>query len=307
MVMNSSSRNGVIPKWIVIHTAEGTRTVGDLYNFFNGGVAASSHAGADGYQLSGPWVDDTRAAWTLLNGNARSFNLEMCGFAAWSRATWLSTGWVWNPQHTAQCWNPRGIIWNAAKWVVQKRDAAKRIYGIDIPIGRKLSPSEVGNGAKGLFGHVDYTYGTGDGDHTDPGGNFPWDILIQDINAILGGGDDMPSPDDLWKHPITNPHDGYSAPARDWLIGNAAAIGKLQKQVDALPAELWDESLRGDDAVAEDGTRTPYSDKASQWLVDRARKDSEILEQLSELKDAVAALTALVTPIASANPVEVQE
>lgn len=188
MVMNSSSRNGQAARLIVIHDAEGSLTVESLFNFFNGGVAASSHAGADGYKLSGPWVPDERAAWTLLNGNPYSFNLELCGFASWSREKWLSTGWVSNPQGTGSVYNPRQMIRHAAQWVVQKRDAARRLWGIEIPINRKLSPAEVGRGAAGLCGHIDYTYGTSDGDHTDPGSNFPWDVLLQDIAAIEGGG-----------------------------------------------------------------------------------------------------------------------
>jgi hypothetical protein len=188
MAINSSSRNGQRGRLIVIHSAEGSRTVESLYAFFNGGVAASSHGGADGYKLADGWVPDERAAWTLLNGNPYSFNLELCGFASWSRAEWLSEGWVWNPQRTGQVWNPRQMIRHAALWVVRKRDAAKRLWGIDIPIDRKLSPNEVGAGKAGLCGHADYTYGTGDGDHTDPGPNVPWDVLIADIKAITGGG-----------------------------------------------------------------------------------------------------------------------
>jgi hypothetical protein len=188
MVMNSSSRNGQAARLIVIHTAEGSRTVESLYTYFNGGVAASSHAGADGHKLTSPWVPDERAAWTLLNGNPYSFNLELCGFAGWSREKWLSEGWVSNPQGTGSVYSPRQMIRHAAQWVVQKRDAARRLWGIEIPLNRKLSPAEVGRGAAGLCGHSDYTYGTGDGDHTDPGSNFPWDVLLQDIAAIEGGG-----------------------------------------------------------------------------------------------------------------------
>jgi hypothetical protein len=199
MAIKMSSRNGIVPIWIVIHTAEGSRTVESLYNFFNGGVAASSHAGADGFKLSSPWVPDELAAWTLLNGNPYSFNLELCGFARWTRAQWLSEGCV------DGVWNPRQMIRHAALWVVEKKFAAKRIWGVDIPLV-KLSPAQVGRKEKGVCGHVDYTFGTGDGDHTDPGVNFPWDVLLDDANKFLNGTgeeDDM-TPDEynrevLWR------------------------------------------------------------------------------------------------------------
>lgn len=299
MAMNSSSRGGIRPIWIVIHTAEGSRTAASLFNYFNSGVAASSHAGADGYILSDPWVDDTRAAWTLLNGNPYSFNLELCGFAGWSRATWLSEGWVWNPARTAQVWNPRQMIRHAAQWVVQKRDAAKRIYGIDIPIGRKLTPTEVGRYTPGVCGHVDYTYGTGDGDHTDPGPNFPWDVLFNDINAILGGGsggggNEVPTQDE-WNNlsaKVDRIHMAATAEISS-IWGYVEAIGKGRESVehgvnrgDVLGAwnRVWSEPLLGDPTRdPATGVETPYTDSAEVWLVDRARKDAELKKQIADL------------------------
>lgn len=171
MTLPSSPRYGAQVIWVTLHTAEGARTVGSLFGFFDRNQNASSHAGADGYELSAPWVPDERAAWTLLNGNPRSLNLEMCGFAHWTRAQWLSTGWV------DGVWNPRQMIRHAAMWVKQKCDK----YGLP---RRLLTPAEVGRGVSGVIDHARYTYGTGDGDHTDVGVNFPWDVLFIDMAEL---------------------------------------------------------------------------------------------------------------------------
>lgn len=178
MTLPSSPRYGFKPIWVTLHTAEGARTVESLYDFFDRNQNASSHAGADGYRLSGDWVPDDRAAWTLLNGNPRSLNLEMCGFARWTRGQWLSDGWV------DGVWNPRQMIRNAAAWARRKCDN----HGVP---RRLLTPAEVGQGHSGIIDHARYTYGTGDGDHTDVGTSFPWDVFFADLNSDLNG--DLPS------------------------------------------------------------------------------------------------------------------
>jgi hypothetical protein len=177
VTLPSSPRYGAKIIWIALHTAEGARTVGSLYGYFDRNQNASSHAGADGYQLSEPWVPDERAAWTLLNGNPRSLNLEMCGFAHWTREQWLSTGWV------DGVWNPRQMIRHAAAWTRQKCDAHS------VP-RRLLTPAEVGQGMSGIIDHARYTFGTGDGNHTDVGKNFPWDVYFSDLGG--GSGEEDP-------------------------------------------------------------------------------------------------------------------
>lgn len=180
MSLPSSPRHGATILWATLHSAEGARTVGSLFDFFNRNQNASSHAGADGYQLSGPWVPDELAAWTLLNGNPRSLNLELCGFAHWTREQWLSEGWV------DGVWNPRQMIRNAAAWVRQKCDRH------NIP-KRWLTLDQIRRGERGIIMHADYTYATGDGDHTDLGKNFPRDVLLSDVNGSGGttGDDEM--------------------------------------------------------------------------------------------------------------------
>lgn len=175
MALPSSSRNGQRVRLVVLHTAEGAQTNASLFGYFDRNQNASSHVGIDDAGISPVWVPYDRAAWTLRGGNPYSENAEMCAWARWTRAEWLA--------HDT-------LLSHAAAWV------RSRCLARGIPIV-KLSPADVKAGKAGVCGHADYTYGTGDGTHTDPGPNFPWDIVI---NRAKGPQTDwlaMATPDDL--------------------------------------------------------------------------------------------------------------
>lgn len=155
---NSSSRGHTRVIWVVVHTAEGIRKASDLKAFFDRSTSSSAHAVADDHTLLDALVPYDRASWTLRNGNSRSDNLELCGFASWSREEWLN--------------HHRGMLFNAALWI------RRRCLARGVPIV-KLSPADVRAGKAGVIGHHDYTVGTGDGTHWDPGPGFPWDIVIK--------------------------------------------------------------------------------------------------------------------------------
>jgi len=222
MALASSSRNGARIIWVCLHTAEGSRRRSDLYHFFDTVRSGSSHGGADGTGLDDGWVPDDQAAWTLLNGNPRSLNLEMCGFARWSRAQWLSEGTVDGVV------NPRQMIRNAAEWVRRKCDK----HGIP---RQHIGSAGVAAGRPGVIMHWDYTVGASDGDHTDIGGNFPWDVLFADVNGTSSE-DDMPSANDIWMAPLRlktgpGPKDYEEHPAVEWITVMAQRIAWLERQL----------------------------------------------------------------------------
>ncbi|MGW4484346.1 N-acetylmuramoyl-L-alanine amidase [Amycolatopsis sp. NPDC004368] len=163
----SSSRGGARVLWVTVHTAEGIRKASDLQAFFNRSTDSSAHAVADDNTLLDNLVPYDRAAWTLRNGNPKSDNLELCGFASWSRDEWLT-------EH-------QGMLRNAANWI------RSRCTARGIPI-TKLSAADVHAGKAGVIGHVDYTNGTGDGTHWDPGPGFPWDVVISMASGAVAGG-----------------------------------------------------------------------------------------------------------------------
>lgn len=180
MALPSSDRRGARVIWIAIHSAEGARTKEDLYAFFNRNQNASSHVGIDGRGIA-DWVPRERYAWTLLNGNPISVNAELCAFARWTRAQWLSTGWV------DGCYNPREIVRNTARWVLREAKA------LGIPL-QYIGTDGVRARRAGVIIHWDYSKGTGNGDHWDTGNNFPFDVMFQDIRTLQGGTTPAPEP-----------------------------------------------------------------------------------------------------------------
>lgn len=161
MAYKSSPRGDRPVSLVAIHTAEGARTAESLGEYFyREDIQASSHVGIDQNKVL-QYVPYERSAWTLRSGNPISDNAELCGFAAWSRDTWL---------------NQYGSMLRlAAQW------ARERCLARDIPMVA-LSSADVAIGHWGIIGHDDWTYGMHDGTHTDPGVTFPWDVFMEMVN-----------------------------------------------------------------------------------------------------------------------------
>lgn len=144
-------------RMLVLHTAEGATTIESLGNYFsNYGNQVSSHVGADDKRgIIGEYVSRGNAAWTQANYNNDAVSLELCGFAHWSRNTWM------NEHHN--------MLLNCADWI--REEAGKA--GISI-ISLNDSQSQ-GNG-KGVTQHI--RLGPGGGGHVDCGSGFPMDYVI---------------------------------------------------------------------------------------------------------------------------------
>lgn len=170
MAYKSSPRGDRPVIWVAIHSAEGARTAANLGAYFwRDDIQASSHVGIDAAGAL-PFVPYSRSAWTIRGGNPISDNAELCGFARWTRDQWLSTGTVDGVV------NPRGMLDNTAVWI------AARCLANGIPMV-KISAADVRAGRRGVISHADYTEGTGDGSHWDPGPNFPWDYVMARANT----------------------------------------------------------------------------------------------------------------------------
>jgi hypothetical protein len=153
---------------VVIHTAEGARTIESLGNFFaNSANEVSSHAGADDKANTvGIYVERPNKAWTAANYNPVAVQMELCAFAAWSTAEW--------DQHP-------NMLDNCAKWIAEECAA----FGIPL---KRLTAGEAQGSGKGICQHIDL--GSGGGGHVDCGNGFPMDRVIQ----MAGGADVGPSP-----------------------------------------------------------------------------------------------------------------
>lgn len=204
---NYSQRSGRPVRLVILHTAEGARTVESLGNFFAAAsVQASSHVGIDDRTIA-QYVPYSMAAWTAGGANSISDQAELCGFAAWSRQTWLT-------QHMR-------MLELAAQWV------RERCLARGIPIV-KITPAQVAAGSAGVCGHVDWSVGMRDTDHTDPGVSFPWDVVINLANGGITTAPPVPVPSPIPRAPTTS-EDDLMAP----IPLNFDAAGRFHEAVGA--------------------------------------------------------------------------
>jgi N-acetylmuramoyl-L-alanine amidase len=171
---NYSSRGGAQTRIIVVHTAEGARTIEELGNFFaSTSSGVSSHTGADDKSNTiGEYVKRPNKAWAAMNANPVAVQIELCAFAKWSLAEWNK--------------HPN-MLENCAKWI------AEEAAYFNIPI-TKLSPSQAQGSGRGVCQHADL--GSWGGGHWDCGSGFPMDRVLD--MARGGGGDDMGYPQWYW-------------------------------------------------------------------------------------------------------------
>lgn len=165
IVRNQSSRRGSPVLCIAAHTTEGVdipHSIKDLTSldgwFDNPASDASSHIGVDGDGHSRVWVHSNMKAWTILDANPFTCNIEFIGKAAQSKVAW----------EEAQL--KMGAKW-AAYWCLK--------YGIPAQRGqvRNIQGQCVCT-KKGIITHLDVTR-AGFGSHVDPGPNFPMARFIK--------------------------------------------------------------------------------------------------------------------------------
>ena len=110
-------------------------------------------------------LSDNTIAWGAPP-NPGSVHIEICGTRYYTRSQWLSSQ-----------------VWPAVQNAIHV--AAELTTRLTIPIA-KLSPTDLVNGHHGHCGHVDVSQAWGQTDHTDPGPDFPWDLVIPAIKAATG-------------------------------------------------------------------------------------------------------------------------
>lgn len=168
---NYSARGSSDVSQIVLHTAEGSRTIESLGSFFaNPSAGVSSHAGADDKANTiGVYVHREHKAWTQANANPRCVSIEMCAFAAWDRAEW--------DRHP-------NMLANVAQWVAEE----SAFWGIPLT---RLSAAMAQGGVPGVCQHIDL--GAVGGGHVDcdyGSGAFPMDRVL---TMAAGGGGATPT------------------------------------------------------------------------------------------------------------------
>lgn len=136
---------------------------------------ASAHAGA-GPSGVGRYVDDGDTAFGAAKANADGLHLEIAGYAAYTRMQWLSSGTGMPTLHNAAD--------QVAEWC--------RLHAIPASL---LVASQIADGhTRGITTHrtiSDVWPSTG---HTDPGPEFPLDVLVNLVRGRLLG---TPEEDDM--------------------------------------------------------------------------------------------------------------
>jgi N-acetyl-anhydromuramyl-L-alanine amidase AmpD len=155
-----SSRGGVKPRLIVLHSTEGANvpnSVSDLEGlgayFDRPSTQASSHVAVDSDGYSAQYVPDGAKAWTCAAFNSVSLNVEQVGFA--SQRSWPDEQLRKTSQYIAY-WSKK--------------------YGI--PIAHSTE--------SGVCQHSDL--GAAGGGHHDPGANYPFERVLGMARAYAKDG-----------------------------------------------------------------------------------------------------------------------
>ncbi len=154
---NQSSRNGVKPTIIVLHSTESPNIPGsdsDLVNVTDylcrPDVRASSHVIVDGDGHSARLVADISKAWTQAAYNSVALSIEQIGRAG-------SESWT------------RDEIREAARWIARW----SKLHGIPIRLG---AVSGGGVARSGVVTHK--MLGQIGGGHVDPGDRYPFEAVL---------------------------------------------------------------------------------------------------------------------------------
>lgn len=175
----------------------------------------------------------TAAITENVNGakgdNTYAYHICMLGYAEQSREQWLDP-------------TSREIIRNAAE-----RGAAF-LKSQNLP-GVKLTPSDIQQQKRGVEGHGDVSAAFVPGGHTDPGADFPWDVMMADINFFLHV---VPPEEELTEQEWSRMESLIQKTVHSVLKSDAVAgaidpnysgiddavVAKLQPSLDAILAEV---------------------------------------------------------------------
>lgn len=212
----------------------------------------SAHLYADGVEVIQSLDTVNRAGHAgSTNGNYNAVAVEITGVNAKSRAWWIAN----------VNWSQLG---NALAQVC-------KFYGIAV---RRASVSEMKSNpkVKAFYSHNDMRLAWGGTTHTDPGDNFPWDVLFAAVNAALGA----------------------STPTEGDAELNAAETQKLTDLWTWMALLVTDDDVREDDRFH---FQNPFLDMGDNVKA-LVRENSELKAQVAALS---AKLDALVIPAPEQN------
>lgn len=151
----SGTRPVSVIRWVVLHSTEGDTAAGAASWFQNPASRGSAHIVVDD-DTCFRTLNNDQVPWAAIGANVKGFHIEMAGHAAWTRAQWLA-----HDRELHRC---------AFKLALHCK-----VFGVPL---RWVGPLRLRAGWKGVTTHADCTKAFG-GDHTDPGPNFPKDVLMR--------------------------------------------------------------------------------------------------------------------------------
>lgn len=182
-------RDGVVKtqgpnRLLVVHTSEGSegpnsaenlcgylQSPGDQTSSTGSVFGASYHYITDTDRVL-PVVPDNVVAYAAAGANHDGIHVCIPGKAAQTRASWLDA-------------ISRSYLHRCAEVLVDKSIE----HGIPLT---RLNVAQIQAGSWGYCGHYDISRAYHLSSHTDPGPEFPWDVLAQDIRDLTASpGEDM--------------------------------------------------------------------------------------------------------------------
>ena len=165
---------------LIIHTSEGATTFRSLGNFLaNPANQVSYQVGFDDTSVHeiGEYVAHNLTAWAAMSANSWGEHGCCCtpsgASSGWSRTDWLS--------HDT-------MLRACGAWLGE--EAAR--YRVPLV---KIAAHDITAGRSGVCGHGDCSAAGAGGSHTDPGPNFPWDVVI---GYAIGAAGPQPIAEPVW-------------------------------------------------------------------------------------------------------------
>jgi len=132
------------------------------------------------------WADAEIGTYSAPPANKNFWHVVIPGFARQTRAEWLDA-------------YSRGYILGVARFIVDCWERDNRSWPLTFVAAPALKA-----GAKGLTEHDEVSKAWGQTDHWDPGPNFPWDILLSDIETLVS----PPAPEEPYVSELIKANDG---------------------------------------------------------------------------------------------------
>jgi hypothetical protein len=168
---------------VVVHDAESgdgptqalvnlLESPGDRANGSGGLYGSGYHAVTDGTGSYIDMADGTAGPFSAPPCNSDWWHVCMPGFANQTREQWLDP-------------LSYGHIRGVAKFIHDKWIADGQSWGLSFVFADQLA-----KGIKGYTSHYQVSLAWRKSNHTDPGPNFPWDVLEQEIGKLNNGQED---------------------------------------------------------------------------------------------------------------------